>query len=230
MNFQSFYTDATLQLFWPLYTLHTWWAMLLTCQWCFSSSPLCIPVVYWRLFLSVKKILKIKDSTVSSVKRVTVQLWSAGCCYDQKGAVCNYFLLTLCFTNNETHFLRLWLENDPVSPPNFWFAHADTIGPLYMHYFFIRVGHGILTLSFPFSLSDCGSVDVECRVLTKYIICLYLVYFYLSSPLSCSVTSVSVAGRPHWRSYRQSTLKPTSCFMEPTHCGRNLTVRHTVTH
>lgn len=38
--------------------------------------------------------------------------------------------------------------------------------------------------------------------------------------------SVSVVGKPHWRSYKRSTLSPMSCCMEPTHCGRNLTVRY----
>ncbi|OON96046.1 MAG: hypothetical protein ATN36_06795 [Epulopiscium sp. Nele67-Bin005] len=44
---------------------------------------------------------------------------------------------------------------------------------------------------------------------------------FMSSLLSVSVTSVSVAGRPHWRSYRRSTRKLTSCCTEPTHCDRN---------
>ena len=38
------------------------------------------------------------------------------------------------------------------------------------------------------------------------------------------VRSVSVGGRPRWRSCRRFTLKPTCCCMEPTHSDRNLIV------
>lgn len=135
-------------------------------------------------------------------------------------------LRDITFTNNICMF---WSHRLKVSPPKFLFTHAATIGPPFMHYFFmsgllnfkeVNTFMQHLTLSF----GDYGHLNVKCRVLTKYIIYLSLsssLFLSVSSTLSYSLTSVSVAGRPHWRSYRRSTLKPTSCCTEPTHCGRN---------
>lgn len=47
----------------------------------------------------------------------------------------------------KTMHFEVCIENEPASPPKFRFKHADTIGPPYMHHFFmsaLSAGHGIL--------------------------------------------------------------------------------------
>lgn len=138
--------------------------------------------------------------------------------------------------------MRLCIENEPASLPKFrfktyghyWAAlYAPLLHECRTWYPELLTIYDCLHLalhSIP-AIFSCVNLDGEFSVLNKYKICVPLSHLFLSmsSPLSYSVASVSAVGRPHWRNYRRSTLKPTSCCTEPTHCGRNLTVRYVIT-
>lgn len=79
-----------------------------------------------------------------TVLNIDTQLWNVGCYDEQKGAVCSHFLSTLGFTNKNNAFWGYALKMNQLHFLNSDLKHTDTIGPPYMHHFFMSAGHGIL--------------------------------------------------------------------------------------